>query len=175
MDGGGDGDASVYSSNGQSIKRLKQALKTPCSCGCSCTMPFRLLSRICLAFWALPKVAQDSILWSVQSTGKRIKRTYSIEGILYKRFWIFVLYTVTWYHVMYIHKEKNRPIVVGLCSVTPNQGYQMCRSAWLRFLGIGKNRLARTRKRHRGTDDRSLKCGILTALRNYFFWCSPTI
>lgn len=106
MDGGGDGDASVYSSNGQSIKRLKQALKTPCSCGCSCTMPFRLLSRICLAFWALPKVAQDSILWSVQSTGKRIKRTYSIEGILYKRFWIFVLYTVTWYHVMYIHKEK---------------------------------------------------------------------
>lgn len=32
----------------------------------------------------------------------------------------------------------------------------MCRTSWLRFLGIGKQRWDRTKKRYRGVDDRTL-------------------
>ena len=37
----------------------------------------------------------------------------------------------------------------------------MCREAWLRFLGIGKQRLLRTKRRHRGVDERTLNFGYL--------------
>ena len=73
----------------------------------------------------------------------------------------------------------------------PLAGHSLCREAWLRFLGLGKNRLRRTRKRHRGLDERGLKSGgfallffasnifghyvLLTSLFNprrlFPFWC----
>ncbi|CAL1131723.1 unnamed protein product [Cladocopium goreaui] len=54
-------------------------------------------------------------------------------------------------------------------------GYPLCRTAWLRFLGIGKERLNRTRKRYRGIDDRTINQGntahpaIQTASVHAFF------
>ena len=40
-------------------------------------------------------------------------------------------------------------------------GHQLCRTAWIRFLGIGKARLNRTKKRYRGVDERGLnQCSL---------------
>ena len=43
-------------------------------------------------------------------------------------------------------------------------GHYVCREAWLRFLGIGKQRLVRTKRRHRGVDERTLNFGYLLGL-----------
>lgn len=40
-----------------------------------------------------------------------------------------------------------------------NAGYRVCRTAWLRFLGLGKQRLLRTKRRHRGVDERTMNYG----------------
>lgn len=58
-----------------------------------------------------------------------------------------------------------------LPSLTPLSGHPVCREAWLRFLGLGKNRLRRTKKRHRGQDERSLKCGYLFKHINLLINC----
>ena len=47
-------------------------------------------------------------------------------------------------------------------------GHRVCREAWLRLLGVGKNRLRRTKRRHRGQDERSMKCG---SLEHFTFFC----
>ena len=41
-------------------------------------------------------------------------------------------------------------------SIKPWSGFPLCRTSWLRFLGIGKQRWDRTKKRFRGVDDRTL-------------------
>lgn len=69
-----------YARNGMCSNRIKKALRYP-ACNCKCSLPFKLLSAICTAFWALSKSAQDSILWSLQTNGSgRRKRYYDIEG-----------------------------------------------------------------------------------------------
>ena len=47
-------------------------------------------------------------------------------------------------------------------------GYSVCRESWLRLLGVGKNRLRRTKRRHRGQDERQWKCGHLSLSPNQF-------
>lgn len=47
---------------------------------------------------------------------------------------------------------------------TASAGHQLCRQAWLRFMGIGKGRLRRTKARHRGLDERGSTCGALEYL-----------
>ena len=42
-----------------------------------------------------------------------------------------------------------------------SRGHYVCREAWLRFLGVGKQRLLRTKRRHRGVDERTLNFGYL--------------
>ena len=44
----------------------------------------------------------------------------------------------------------------------PPSGHSVCRESWLRMLGLGKNRLRRTKKRHRGEDERTWKTGRLS-------------
>ena len=51
---------------------------------------------------------------------------------------------------------RPTPAAFGLWTTA---GYPLCRTAWLRFLGIGKERLNRTRKRYRGIDDRTINQG----------------
>ena len=75
----GDGE-SLYAKNGMSAERIRKAVQSP-KCNCGCTMPYRILIKVCLAFWSLQKSAQDAILWSMQTAGAdRRKRYYQIEG-----------------------------------------------------------------------------------------------
>ena len=145
--------ASTYSKNGMCKVRVKKAVSSP-TCDCQCSVPFGLMLKVCIAFWSLAKSAQDAILWSLQCGGHdRRKRYYHIEG------WISLyLENKSWanpYQTPIILKGDwyyKLPWTLG--------GHSVCREAWLRLLGIGKNRLRRTRKRCRGQDERSLKCGI---------------
>lgn len=75
-----DEKENVYSSNGANMNRIRDALKTPCSCKSPCRIPQSLLVKVCVTFWALGKSAQDAILWSLQCVGTGLKCKYSIEG-----------------------------------------------------------------------------------------------
>ena len=43
-------------------------------------------------------------------------------------------------------------------------GHRVCREAFLKFIGIGKQRLTRTKKRFRGLDERRLNQGFTAAI-----------
>lgn len=72
---------SKYAKNGMDKKRIKLVSRNA-GCDCKCSVPPGLLFRICCAFWALPKCAQDALLWSVQTEGGRKQINYFIEGPL---------------------------------------------------------------------------------------------
>lgn len=75
-----DSNFSVFAKNGMNERRIRKAVRNPC-CSCQCSMPCQLLLRVCQAFWCLAKSTQDSILWSLQTSGDpRHKRYYQIEG-----------------------------------------------------------------------------------------------
>ena len=44
-------------------------------------------------------------------------------------------------------------------------GYPLCRTAWLRFLGVGKQRMLRTKRKFRGLDDRTINQGTSISIR----------
>lgn len=70
----------TFAKNGRDKQRIKTAVQSP-SCSCGCTVPFQIIFKICVAFWSLTKSAQDSILWSIQTSGGgRRKKYYHIEG-----------------------------------------------------------------------------------------------
>ena len=56
---------------------------------------------------------------------------------------------------------RNKLYNHWICRALP--GYSLCKTAWLRFLGIGKARLQRTGKRFRGIDERTINQGCLSA------------
>lgn len=72
------GDGSQFASNGADPQRIKSLLRKP-SCSCGCTIPFKPLYKIRVAFWGLPKASQDAVLWSLQCGSAR-KTSWSIEG-----------------------------------------------------------------------------------------------
>ena len=73
--------STVYSKGGASSKRVKHALKHPV-CQCACKVPFNILLRICLAFWALVKNDQDSLLWSIQhESGQQKRKQWFLQGL----------------------------------------------------------------------------------------------
>lgn len=75
-------DESSFSQNGMDPARLKQLLKNgPCNCKSQCSVPYKLLLKICQCFWSLPKENQDALLWSMQAGGSRRTR-WSIEGVV---------------------------------------------------------------------------------------------
>ncbi|CAL1148092.1 unnamed protein product [Cladocopium goreaui] len=51
-------------------------------------------------------------------------------------------------------KQQQDAILWSLQS--EGSGHALCRSAWLRFLGIGKQRILRTKRKFRGLDERTL-------------------
>ena len=76
-----DGDTSAYSRNGCDSSRLQELLRHP-GCSCKCTMPFKVLEKICKCFWKLPKENQDALLWTLQcEAGSRGRNKFSIEGL----------------------------------------------------------------------------------------------
>ena len=72
---------SIYAKRGGSMRRIKAALESPV-CPCGCTVPLKVLVRLCVAFWSLLKSTQDSLLWSIQhESGKRRKNTWHLQGL----------------------------------------------------------------------------------------------
>ena len=42
-------------------------------------------------------------------------------------------------------------------------GYPLCRVAWIRYLGVGKSRLGRCKRKFHGIDGRTINQGLLAA------------
>ena len=77
-----DSTMSEYAKNGRSRTRIKDAIGHP-ACTCRCVLPYQLLLRVCIAFWALTKKGQDTVLWSIQQEEEESsKRDWFIEGLL---------------------------------------------------------------------------------------------
>ena len=59
--------------NGASSRRLKNVLKRPCKCAMQCTsrLSFRVAFAAVKLFWSMSKVAQDSLLWSLQQCQRK--------------------------------------------------------------------------------------------------------
>ena len=156
---GGSGDASSFAKHGLDRKRIRATLKDPpCTCGCS--VPEKVLLKTCQAFWSLPKESQDAVLWSLQcETGRKI---WKIEGKVLKTFEHIELILNGWCCLVFaVFPPANLHQQAHWCNLLALAGHHVCRTAWLRFLGIGKQRLSRTGKRFRGIDDRTLYQGTL--------------
>lgn len=52
---------------------------------------------------------------------------------------------------------------IGYHFLPPLTGYKLCKTSWLRYLGIGKSRMLRTGKRFRGIDERTINQGFIEA------------
>ena len=63
----------AYAKGGGSQRRIKNALRHPI-CECACKLPFKIMLKLCLAFWALVKNEQDALLWSLQNESEQKKR-----------------------------------------------------------------------------------------------------
>lgn len=59
--------------NGAASRRLKNVLKRPCKCAMQCTsrLSFRVAFAAVKLFWSMSKVAQDSLLWSLQQCQRK--------------------------------------------------------------------------------------------------------
>ena len=146
----GSGDASHYAENGANPKRIKALLDHP-PCDCGCRMPYPPLLKACRTFWALPKHSQDAVLWSLQCGSGR-KSTYTIEGRV-------VQSSAGVLGCACLQAEQGR----SYCklSLSPCSGHQLCRQAWLTYLGIGKARMQRCKRTFRGVDQRTINQGAL--------------
>lgn len=117
--------------NGKSAQRIRNTLKTfKCGCNCVKKVGFDFLMKLCIAFWSLDKASQDALLWSLSTTRKFMKLGHNSGGNKHYRKQRWKLHHVA-----------------------------VCRSAFVRFLGIGKSRLVRCSRTFRGMDGRSLRKG----------------
>lgn len=67
------------------------------------------------------------------------------------------------------HSFRSKSTLVPHLPHACSSGHQLCREAWLRFLGVGKARLTRTKRKFRGLDERSINQGILVSGILYIF------
>lgn len=90
-------------------------------------------------FWGLSKPGQDALLWSLQSNSMQGENNSSDDD------------------------DDDDPDGASSCSSSNDWkhhvnwyvgGTRVCRRAFLRMLGVGCNRLNRTRDRFRGLDER---------------------
>lgn len=133
---------STFAVNGASTRRMKAVLANP-PCNCGCTVPFQQLKKVCTTFWSLPKEAQDALLWSLQSRAGP-GSSWHIEG----------------------PRVKGKSSFVSVCLdiFRPGSGHQICREAFVKYMGVGKERLLRTKRRHRGLDERRLNTGAIAQI-----------
>ena len=124
----------VFSQNGSDPARVREVLKKgACKCKAKCAnlVPFKSALAICKLFWGLPKPAQDSLLWGLQNTEEK--------------------------------EEEESDESSSAASQRPCRkkwhlaGHQICRMSWMRIMGVSSKRLARTRARAHGLDERTLK------------------
>lgn len=101
-------------------------------------MAFKVLLQVCILFWSLSKPGQDALLWSLQSNSMQGDGADSDEDENSSES-SSSSSNHTQHHVQWF---------VG--------GTRVCRRAFLRMLGVGCNRLNRTRDRFKGLDERTL-------------------
>ena len=74
-------NVSSYAQTGSSKQRIVDALRNPC-CPCNCKVPSGVVLKIATAFWELNKLAQDSLLWSIQrEAGDKSRKQWHIQGL----------------------------------------------------------------------------------------------
>ncbi|CAJ1443333.1 unnamed protein product, partial [Effrenium voratum] len=116
---GDDVSISKYAKNGMSAKRIR----------CWRRINFAALQRICVAFWAISKCAQDALLWSLQNSQRCPDEDLDDE---------------------LLSDAESVPVKWHI------DGHRVCRRAFLKFIGLGEHRFSRTRHRFQGVDER---CG----------------
>lgn len=63
----GDGCDSHFAENGKDPKRVRKAMQEPCcKAKCKRALPFKLVMRVLVICWGLPKASQDCVLWAMQ-------------------------------------------------------------------------------------------------------------
>lgn len=146
-------DQSTFAAHGADRDRISALSRSP-PCECGCRVPLKILQKTCESFWGLPKASQDSLLWSLQAEEGSSRRTWSIEGPIrwhpiHFSYFLFLLWLNS------VASETSR-----ICA----RGYPVCRLAWLRYLGVGKQRLDRCKRVFHGIDDRTINQGFVAAV-----------
>ena len=72
--------STTYAKGGTSGKRLKRALEKPV-CSCQCRAPYRIVLRLCVAFWSLGKSIQDRLLWGLQHEAGNRRKEWFLQGL----------------------------------------------------------------------------------------------
>ena len=124
-------------------------------------VPEQLLFKICQCFWMLTKVGQDALLWSMQAEAGKRRKFWNIEGLVC---WNLGCGS-NW--LMRFSNSFLPFVQLLLLLMWPSHsaGYRTCRESFLRFLGVGKQRILRTKRRYRGMDERMLKTGHWTGFK----------
>lgn len=164
---------SVFGRQACEPARIKSVLKESCcKRNCKRMLHWKLVLKMVTYFWALPKVSQDSLLWSLQQNSfdaydsqdsesesdndaSKHKISWSIEGAGFdascsSSLWNVLHLAVTVWHFL----GTLRAWLAG---------HSVCRQSFLRLLGISASRLVRTRRTFKGTDGRTL--GSLSDLK----------
>ena len=157
---------------GRSKDRIKQVLKKSCSCKKDCMRKVSLKAVLAtvLMFWSLSKTAQDTLLWSMQSsmtigedqdqssdsedeslpvkgdrsrTPRRVLHHWYLQGVS-----ILIL------DIVFFLQSCLHQVLCFICVSVFLGGVQICRDAFIRLLGISGGRLVRTRRSFKGQDMR---------------------
>ena len=70
---------STYAKTGGSAKRVRRVLNNPI-CSCACKLPYKILLRLCVAFWNLWKTDQDRLIWALQHESGKRKLRWFLQG-----------------------------------------------------------------------------------------------
>lgn len=145
-----DENESVYAQKAKDPKRVKRVLNEPC-CRAQCKkgLRFKLVMRMIAIFWALPKVSQDCVLWSIQQTGSshsaetdddseederwQHKISWSIEGVLF-----FVIVHCFDCQLLQNVPSMKKPRLWKLLRLA-SLPHQLLKTAWHQRLTPGEN------------------------------------
>ena len=106
-------------------------------------------------------------MWQRKKIDLVNRRTYNIPimslFVIYLIFqeWSSYSMCTTWFHFqqwILSHWDIGQ---VGYNFLSALRGHKLCKTSWLRYLGIGKSRLLRTGKRFRGIDERTINQGSM--------------
>lgn len=163
---GSQKDLSVYAQKGQDPNRVREALHQGCcTSNCKRGLHFRLVMNMVCLFWSLPKVSQDSLLWSMQQCAQHVASDASSDDESDSANSV-QRYKISW-SLEGLSLGLKRKLQQGQCPTSlyynsntfhnsfPPQGHPVCRQAFLKILGISASRLVRTRHSYKGIDARS--------------------
>ena len=142
-----DENKSVYAEKAKNPKRVKRVLNEPC-CKAQCKkgLRFKLVMRMITIFWALPKVSQDCVLWSISDRDPVIQQKPMIQkrmkggnvrshGQLKAWFFVTVCLIVNCCKNMPSMKQPRLWKMLRLASLP----HQLLKTAWHQRLTPGEN------------------------------------